>query len=68
VRRAAAWGLVALYVAVFPANVNMAVHHISLDDAHPIPPLALWLRLPIQALLVAMAYWMSRPDPPARER
>src|SRR5579862_4400230 len=28
-RRAAAWGLVALYVAVFPANVNMAVNHIS---------------------------------------
>src|SRR5271168_1753305 len=36
VRRAAAWGLVALYVAVFPANLNMALHHISLDEAHPI--------------------------------
>ncbi len=26
VQKPAAWGLVALYVAVFPANVNMAVH------------------------------------------
>ena len=64
-RRAAAWGLVALYVAVFPANLNMALHHISFDDAHPIPTVALWARLPLQALLIALAYWMSRPDPPA---
>jgi uncharacterized membrane protein len=62
VRRAAAWGLVALYVAVFPANVNMAVHHISFDDAHPFPPAALWLRLPLQIVLIALAYWMSRRD------
>ena len=32
-RRAAAWGLVALYVAVFPANLNMALHHIGLGEA-----------------------------------
>jgi uncharacterized membrane protein len=68
VRRAAGWGLVALYVAVFPANVNMAVHHISLDDAHPLPPVALWLRLPVQALLIGLAYWMSRPDAGERRR
>jgi uncharacterized membrane protein len=64
-RRAAAWGLVALYVAVFPANLNMALHHISFDDAHPIPTVALWARLPLQALLIALAYWMSRAEPPA---
>ncbi len=68
VRKAAGWGLVALYVSVFPANVNMAIHHISLDDAHPLPPVALWLRLPLQAVLIGLAYWVSRPDAPANDR
>ena len=61
-RRAAAWGLVALYVAVFPANVNMAIHHISLTPDHPIPTPALWLRLPLQAVLIAWAWWYTRDD------
>jgi uncharacterized membrane protein len=60
-RRAAAWGLILLYVAVFPANVNMAVHHISLAEGHPISPALLWLRLPLQAVLILWAYWLSRP-------
>jgi uncharacterized membrane protein len=66
VRRAAAWGLVALYVAVFPANINMAVNHISLDEAHPIPMGLLLARLPIQLVLIALAYWFTRPDAPVR--
>ncbi len=61
VRVAAAWGLVALYVAVFPANVNMALNHISLDPQHPIPTAALWGRLPLQIVLVAWAWWNTRP-------
>jgi uncharacterized membrane protein len=64
VRRAAAWGLIALYVAVFPANVNMAINHISLTPEHPIPTAALWLRLPLQAVLIALAWWFTRKDPP----
>jgi uncharacterized membrane protein len=63
-RRWAAWGLIALYVAVFPANINMATNHISFDDAHPIPAAALWIRLPFQILFIAIAYWMTRPDAP----
>ncbi len=65
-RHLAAWGLVALYIAVFPANLNMAIHHISLGDA-PIPVdklWLLWLRLPFQALFIALAYWFTRPDAP----
>ncbi len=61
-QRAAAWGLVALYVAVFPANVNMAIHGIQIDDQHPVPSAAMWLRLPLQILLVAWAWWYTRPD------
>jgi uncharacterized membrane protein len=55
-RRLAGWGLIALFVAVFPANINMAVHHLPLGG-HPVPTWALWARLPLQIVLVAWAYW-----------
>jgi uncharacterized membrane protein len=58
VQRAAAWGLVALFIAVFPANVNMAVNKIFTDN-----PWILWGRLPFQAVLIAWAWWFTRPDP-----
>ncbi len=57
VQKAAAWGLVALYIAVFPANVNMAVNRILIDN-----PLILWGRLPFQAVLIAWAWWYTRPE------
>jgi uncharacterized membrane protein len=68
VRRQAACGLIALYVAVFPANLNMALSHISLEVGHPIPTLLLWLRLPLQAVLIAWAWWFTRSDPDSRAR
>jgi uncharacterized membrane protein len=55
----AAWGLVALFVAVFPANVNMAIHRIPLGRTQ-MPVWALWLRLPLQAVLIAWAYLFTR--------
>ena len=64
--RVAALGLVALYVAVFPANINMAVHDLQPEGAH-VPAAALWLRLPFQAVLVALAWWLSR-SPVVRSR
>lgn len=63
-RRLAAWGLVALYVAVFPANVNMAVNDLPLGDSH-VAPAALWARLPLQIVLVFWAYWFTRREPAA---
>jgi uncharacterized membrane protein len=61
-RRAAAWGLVALFVAVFPANVNMAIHRIPFFG-NQAPPLFLWLRLPFQLVLIAWAAWYTRKEP-----
>jgi len=58
--RAAAYGLIALYVAVFPANINMAVHDIQPDGGAHIPGVLLWLRLPLQAAFIALAWWLSR--------
>ena len=56
----AAWGLVALLVAVFPANVHMAVH------AEQFPTFnrtVLWLRLPLQGVLIVWAYWLRASGP-----
>jgi uncharacterized membrane protein len=62
-RRLAGWGLIALFVAIFPANINMAVHHLSLGGRE-IPRWALWARLPLQAVLVGWAYWCSQRTKP----
>ncbi len=47
-RRPAAWGLALLLVAVFPANVHMALNHIPPTA----PPALLWGRLLLQPLLI----------------
>ena len=57
--RPAAWGLIALLVAVFPANLHMALHQADLFPTFS--PVALWIRLPIQGLLIAWAYAYTRP-------
>ena len=61
----AAWGLILLLIAVFPANVHMAVHHVGFVDGPawlPQPtPLGLWLRLPLQGVLIAWAWTFTRP-------
>jgi uncharacterized membrane protein len=66
-RRLAAWGLVALFIAIFPANVNMAVNHLPMGTG-PAPTWLLWARLPLQAVLVAWAWWFTRPGVPAEGR
>jgi uncharacterized membrane protein len=60
-RRWAAWGLVALLIAVFPANLNMAMHQLPLGSYQP-PGWALWARLPLQGVLIAWAWWYTRPS------
>lgn len=62
-RRLAAWGLIALYVAIFPANLNMALNQLPLGTT-PVAPWLLWARLPLQLVLIAWAFWYTRPAPP----
>ena len=65
-RRVAALGLIALALAVWPANIHMALH----PEAFPaIPAWALYLRVPLQLLIIAaIAYaaglrvWLLRPS------
>lgn len=63
-QRLASWGLVLLYVAVFPANINMAARDVQPIGLH-IPEVLLWLRLPLQAAFIAWAVWVGRPAPGA---
>jgi uncharacterized membrane protein len=65
-RRLAAWGIVALLIAVFPANVYMAVSGVELTDlpswmTQP-STLARYARLPFQALFLAWAWLFTRPS------
>lgn len=58
-RRFAGFGLLALLVAVFPANLHMALNEVYLPvDWLPQSQLGLWLRLPFQ-LVFAAAIWFS---------
>jgi len=49
---AAAWGLIALFIAVFPANIYMTLHNIEVEGI-PHSQLLYWARLPLQAVLIA---------------
>jgi uncharacterized membrane protein len=53
-RKAAGIGLIALLVAVFPANLYMATD--AAKFASFAPAWALWARLPIQLFLIAWVY------------
>lgn len=59
--RWAAWGLVVLLMAIFPANIHMALHP---ELTPQLPALALWIRLPLQGLLIGWAYGFTRPISP----
>lgn len=58
VRRLAAWGIIALLIAVYPANIHMALHPELFPE---FSRLGLYLRLPVQILFIAWAYWYTRP-------
>ncbi|MEP7038387.1 MAG: DoxX family protein, partial [Acidobacteriota bacterium] len=55
--RFAAWGLTALLIAVFPANIYMAMNTELFSE---FSPTALYLRLPIQFVLIAWAFWFTK--------
>lgn len=51
-RRFARWWLLGVLAAVYPANIDMALHP---ERFKRIPPVALWARLPLQ---FACAWWV----------
>jgi uncharacterized membrane protein len=59
-RGLASIGLVALLLAVFPVNINMALHPERFSDIAN--PTFFWLRLPLQLVYVGLTAWCGRPD------
>ena len=51
-RRLASWGIIALLIAVFPVNLHVFQH----QELIPAPPIVHLLRLPLQGILILMAY------------
>lgn len=58
-RRLAGFGLLALLVAVYPANVHMALHPELFPE---MTPTALYVRLPLQFVAMAWVWWATKPD------
>ena len=54
--RKAAWGIVALLIAVFPANLYLYQH----QDILPASPIIHLLRLPLQGVFILWAYWHTK--------
>jgi uncharacterized membrane protein len=52
----AAWGIIALLIAVFPANIYLFQN----QDLMPASPLVHFLRLPLQGIFILWAYWQTR--------
>ncbi len=62
--RWAAWGIIALLIAVFPANIYVYQN----QELIPAPPLVHLLRLPLQGVLILWAYWHTRLDDPTSKK
>jgi uncharacterized membrane protein len=61
-RRFGRWWLLALLIAVFPANAHMAVNPEQIKglDLNKIPRWALWARLPLQPLAMLWVWRATR--------
>lgn len=55
-RHLSAWGIILLLIAVFPANIYMLT---SKGAGLKIKMWVLWLRIPLQFVLIAWAYWYT---------
>lgn len=58
-QRLARGSLTALLIAVFPANLHMAVHA---EQFPKLPAWLLWVRLPLQAVLIGWVWWSTERD------
>ena len=64
-RKAAGWGLMALLLAVFPANLQMSMHT---SEYPSIPAWLIHLRLPFQLLFFAWVYWTTIYSPNSQRK
>ncbi|MEO6025462.1 MAG: DoxX family protein [Candidatus Binatia bacterium] len=68
-RSIAAWGLILMLVAIFPANLHIALNNVPLFGNTEGFGVWNWARLPFQAVLIAWAWWYTDPtEAPADRR
>lgn len=67
VRRIAGFGLIALLLAVFPANIFMATTGAQPPGVH-LPEWALWARLPLQLVLISWVWLVACRQPREQHR
>ena len=58
-RTLAAWGIILLLIAIFPANLHIALHNVPLFGNPEGAGIFNWIRLPFQAVLIAWAWWYT---------
>ena len=58
-RKVAGWGLIALLIAVFPANIYLAQNEVAQQILNISQTTAI-VRLPFQALFIGLAYWHTK--------
>jgi uncharacterized membrane protein len=63
IRVTAAWGIIALLILIFPANLYVAMNGLPYIGDQPNVVLN-WVRLPFQLVLIAWAYWYTKPTTP----
>ena len=61
IRKYVGWGLILLLVAVYPANIYLAFNEVPQQAIGISSFMASWVRLPIQFLLIGLAYWFTKP-------
>jgi uncharacterized membrane protein len=61
-RQLAAWATIALLIAVFPANLHIALHNIPIGGRAEGLGIWNWVRMPFQFVLIAWAWWYTGDD------
>jgi len=56
-RRSASYALIAFFLAVLPANIHAARAGVTFRGK---PATSLWVRIPMQILFIAVAFWSAR--------
>ena len=59
VRSISAWGIIALLIAIFPANLHIALYNVPVFGAREGAGIFNWIRLPFQGLLILWAWWYT---------
>ncbi|MDX2170151.1 MAG: DoxX family protein [Deltaproteobacteria bacterium] len=59
IRPLAAWGIILLLIAIFPANIHIALNNVPLFGNPEGAGILNWVRLPLQGVLILWAWWYT---------